>query len=146
MSGTLKRRRRGALVLTLLAALVAAGCGSSGTLAAKALGERSKSVQSLAAEGALLAQDAAAGRSTGTFASEHSAELASAASKAESSLEATATTPALAPRLRRLAALAGKVRAALERIGGASESERRALARTLEAAAQQSERIAEGLA
>ncbi|HET6170976.1 MAG TPA: hypothetical protein VFD90_00120 [Gaiellales bacterium] len=134
------------LGLALAALCAGAGCGSQGTLSAKALGQQSKSVQSLAAEGALLAQDAAAGKSTGTFRREHSAELAAAAATAAASLGSAKTPPPLVPKLRRLESVAHRVAADLERLGHASTEEQRTLARTLEAAARQSERIGEELA
>jgi len=48
----------------LILALIAAGCGSSSQLDAKALLERSKTLRSEAAEGALLAEDAVSGKAT----------------------------------------------------------------------------------
>jgi hypothetical protein len=140
------RRHAGVLVLAVLACLLAAACGGQGQLSAKALVKQSEAVQSLAAEGALLAQDAAAGKSTGTYRREHSSELATAASTAEASLEAATTEPALEAKLRALTALAGKVRADLKRLANASEAEQRTLGKTLDAAAHQSERIGEQLA
>ena len=50
-----------------LVAMLAAACGGQGTVGAKALEQQSKAVQSLAAEGALLAQDSADGKSTGIY-------------------------------------------------------------------------------
>ena len=88
--------RAGALLLALVV-LLAAACGGQGTLGAKALEQQSKAVQSLAAEGALLAQDSAAGKSTGIFRREHATELSSAASKTEASLASASTEPALEP-------------------------------------------------
>ena len=138
-------RRAGALLLALVV-LLAAACGGQGTLGAKALEQQSKAVQSLAAEGALLAQDSAAGKSTGIFRREHATELSTAASKTEASLASASTEPALEPKLRALTALAGKVGADLKRLASASEAEQRALGRTLDEAAHQSERIGEQLA
>jgi hypothetical protein len=140
------RRTYGALVVALLAVLLTAACGGQGTLDAKALEQQSKAVQSLAAEGALLAQDSAAGKSTGIFRREHSNELSAAASKTEASLASASTEPALEPKLHALTALAGKVGADLKRLASASEAEQRALGRTLDKAAHQSERIGEQLA
>jgi hypothetical protein len=141
------RRRAGVLVLAaLVACLLATACGGQGQLGAKALGQQSKAVQSLAAEGALLAQDAAAGKSTNIYRREHSSELATAASTAEASLQGSRTEPALEAELRALTALAGKVRADLKRLKNASGAEQRTLAGALGAAARQSERIGEQLA
>ena len=100
-----------------------------------------KSLQSEAAEGALLAQDAASGRTTRAYTLEHSTELYRAALQAEATLNAATTEPALRPKLRQLAVLAGQVTAGLKRLGGASREEDRALARQLQA----SQKIGEGL-
>jgi hypothetical protein len=134
------------LSLGVILALVGAACGSGGRLDAKALLLQSKSLQSQAAEGALLAQDAVSGKTTRIFTREHASFLSEAASQAEASLRAATTEPALEPGLRRLTVLAGHVRADLERLAGASEGEQRSLSRDLEAAAQASQRIGEGLA
>ncbi len=144
--GSPKSERRAGALLLALVVLLAAACGGQGTLGAKALEQQSKAVQSLAAEGALLAQDSAAGKSTGIFRREHATELSSAASKTEASLTSASTEPALEPKLRALTALAGKVGADLKRLASASEAEQRALGRTLDKAAHLSERIGEQLA
>jgi len=139
-------RLNGALVLGLvIVGLVGAGCGSGGMLGAKALSQQSKSLQSLAAEGALLAQDAAAGKTTGIYTREHAADLRKAASQLEASLRVAKTEPALEPKLRRLVALAAHVSADLNRLGSASKEEDRALSRELQTAAEESKKIAEGL-
>ena len=97
---------------------VVGGCGSGGKLGAKALSQQSKSLQSEAAEGALLAQDAVSGRTTRVYTREHSSDLYKAASQAEASLKAAKTEPALEPKLRQLAVLAGQVSADLKRHQG----------------------------
>jgi hypothetical protein len=130
--------------LLALVALFGAGCGG-GKLGAKALSRESASLRSLAAEGALLAEDAVSGKTTGIYTREHAADLFQAASEAEASLKAAKTEPALEPKLRRLAVLAAQVRADLERLGNASKGEERALGRGLQAAADESQRIGEGL-
>jgi hypothetical protein len=134
-----------ALVLGTIVALVAAGCGGGGKLGAKALSQQSKSLQSLAAEGALLAQDAVSGKTTRIYTREHSSDLYKAASQAEASLKAAKTEPALEPKLRQLTALATQVSAALKRLGGASKDEQRALGGELQKVAQKSKRIGKGL-
>ena len=139
-------RRERLLVLGATLALLGAGCGSGGKLGAKALSQQAKSLQSLAAEGALLAQDAVAGKTTGVYTREHSSDLYKAASQAEASLKVAKTEPALRPKLRRLAALAAQVSAGLKLLGGASKDKRRKLGRELQAAARESEKIGEGLA
>ena len=138
-------RKTRVLVLGVILALLGAGCGSGGKLGAKALSQQSKSLQSLAAEGALLAQDAVSGRTTRIYTREHSSDLYKAASQAEASLKAAKTESALQPKLRRLAALVTQVSAALHRLGGADKDEERALGRELQAAAQESETIGKGL-
>jgi hypothetical protein len=137
-------RKTRVLVLGVILALLGAGCGSGGTLGAKALSQQSKSLQSLAAEGALLAQDAVSGKTTRIYKREQSSDLYKAASKAQASLKAAKTESALEPRLRQLAALAAQVSAALHRLGGAAKDEERALGRELQAAAQESKTIGTG--
>jgi hypothetical protein len=138
-------RKTRVLVLVVILALLATGCGSGGKLGAKALSQQSKSLQSLAAEGALLAQDAVSGKTTRIYTREHSSDLYKAASQAEVSLRAAKTEPALEPKLRQLAALAARVSAAIKRLGGASKDQQRALGRELETAARESEKIGKGL-
>jgi hypothetical protein len=133
------------LGLGVILALVGAGCGGGGQLGAKALLQQSKSLQSEAAEGALLAQDAVSGKTTRIYTQQHSSDLYKAASQAEASLKAAKTETALEPSLRQLAVLAGHVSADLKRLGSASRDEDRALARALQAAAQASQKIGEGL-
>jgi hypothetical protein len=94
-------------------------------------------VQSLAAEGALLARDSAAGKTTAIYTRVHSEALAKAASKAAASLQTATTEPALEPKLRRVASLASEVSADLKRLGHASKEEQSAIARQLEAAAKE---------
>lgn len=134
------------LVLGVAVALVVAGCGSGGgKLGAKALAEQSKALQALAAEGALLAQDAGAGKTTRIFTRVHSADLHKAAAQAAASLKAAKTEPALMPKLRRLQGLAVRIRGDLERLGGAAKNQAPALGRDLQAAAQASKQIGASL-
>ena len=118
-------------------ALLASGCGGGGTLSAKALTQQSTSLESLAAEGALLARHAGGGKTTRIFTRVHSEYLYEAASQAASSLRTAKTEPALEPKLRRVASLAGKISADLKRVGHASKAEQPRLARGLEAAAEE---------
>jgi hypothetical protein len=127
----------GALAAVAAVALLASGCGSGGTLSAKALSQESKSLQSLAAEGALLARDSAAGRTTGTFTRVHSEDLYKAASKSATSLQSAKTAPPLEPKLEQTASAASKVSADLKRLGHASTVEQRRLALELEALARE---------
>jgi outer membrane murein-binding lipoprotein Lpp len=112
--------------------LLAAGCGSGGTLSAKALSQESSTVQSLAAEGALLARDSAAGRTTHVFTRVHSEYLHKAASKSAQSLQSAKTTPPLQPKLERTARVATRVSSELEQLGHASSAEQQRIARELE--------------
>jgi hypothetical protein len=138
-------RRRSVLGFGVILALTAAGCGSSSQLDAKALLERSKTLRSEAAEGALLAEDAVSGKATHIYTHEHAFELFLAASRIGATLEAATTEPALEPELGQLAALASQISADLQRLSGASADEQRTLTGELQAAAQASQRIDEGL-
>jgi hypothetical protein len=133
---------RTALIVALV--LLSAGCGG-GEFSASALSKQADSVRSLASEGALLAGDASAGKTTRTFTRVHSSDLDRAAAQTASTLETARTKPALEPKLHRLATLARGVSDNLERLGSASRSEQRTLANELQRAADQSNRIAEGL-
>jgi hypothetical protein len=125
--------------------LVGGGCGGGGKLGTKALSREAKSLQSEAAEGALLAQDVASGRTTRIYTREQSSALSGAASRTESTLKAAKTAPALQSRVRQLAVLAGQLGANLKRLGNASRDEARALARKLETAGRASQKIDGGL-
>jgi hypothetical protein len=138
-------RPKRAFLLGVILALLTAGCGGSEKLGAKALSQRSKLLQSEAAEGALLAQDTVSGKTTRVYTREHSADLYKATSQTETSLNTAKTEPALQPRLRQLAVLAAQVRADLKRLGKASKQEAGALGRELQAAAEQSHKIGETL-
>ncbi len=138
-------RRERVLVLAVILALLGAGCGSGGKLGAMALSQQSKSLQSEASEGALLAQDAVSGKTTSIYIREHSSDLYKTASQTEASLKAAKTEPALQPKLRRLTALVTQVSVALKRLGGAYKDEQRVLGRELQTAAQESEKIDTGL-
>jgi hypothetical protein len=101
------------------------------------LTQKSTSLESLAAEGALLARQAGAGKTTHIFTRVHSGYLYEAASQEASSLRTATTEPALEPKLRHVTSLAGKVSADLKRVGHASKAEQPRLARQLEAAAKE---------
>jgi hypothetical protein len=102
--------RIGVALACLAVALLSAGCGSGGTLGPSSLAKQSDAVQSLAAEGALLAQDGVDGKTTAIFTREHSGFLAKAATASASSLAKARTKPALEPELRRLRVLSADVR------------------------------------
>ena len=88
------------LVVLVLVLLTLAGCGG-GSLSTKELQTQAGTVQSLAAEGALVADGAQHGRSTDVFVRVHSRYLAEAARKVESTLaSATAGGSLEAKRIR----------------------------------------------
>ena len=89
--------------------------------------------------------DAASGKTTRIYTREHASALYRAASQIDASLKAAQTEPALEAKLRQLAILARQISADLRRLGSASEDEQRTLTRELQAAAQASQRIGEGL-
>jgi hypothetical protein len=139
------RWRWSVLALGLIMTLIAAGCGASSQLGAKGLLQDSKTLRSAAAEGALLAEDAVSGKATGKYTHEHAVELSEAASQIQATLKAATTEPGLEPALGKLAILAGQISADLERLSEASTDEQSALTRELQAAADASRRIGEGL-
>jgi hypothetical protein len=124
---------------------VGSACGGGGVLEAKDLLDQSKSLQSLAAEGALLAHDGASGRTTRVFMQEHSSDLFRAASQVEAALAQARSEPATVLQLRKLTVLAGRVSANLERLIVASREEQRVLAGELESAARACQTIGEAL-
>jgi hypothetical protein len=91
--------------------LLLVACGSQGTLGKKALSKEATGIESLAAEGGLLAGDAAGGRSTSTFTRIHARFLRDAARTSAGTLERGGTAKA-----RRLAGLANRVGNDLERL------------------------------
>jgi hypothetical protein len=143
--GHRSRSRERVLVLGVVVVLFGAGCGGGGKLGVRAFSQESKSLQSLAAEGALLAQDAVFGKTTRIYTREQSSGLYKAASQAEASLRTAKAEPALQPKVHQLTALVSQVSADLKRLGGASKEEERALGRELQAAAKESQRMSKGL-
>lgn len=141
----LRLRRQTVALLAVIGSLLIAGCGGGHTVGAHALSTQAASLQSLAAEGGLLAQDAASGRTTHVFIREHASELQRTASQVAASLAAARTEPGLEPRRRRLSTLATRISADLDRLGAASSAGQRSLGRRLSSAARQSGDIAESL-
>ncbi len=131
--------------LALVLALLAAGCGSETRLDADALARQARTLRSIAAEGAMLAADAAGGKSTRIYTREHASSLHGRAAKVEARLSGAQAGTALEGRLRRLSALAVEVSGSLGRLGSASGPAQRGLGRRLELAAAESERIGEKL-
>jgi hypothetical protein len=105
-----------------LAVLALAGCGGGGTLSNKELQKQYEAIQSLAAEGALVADGAADDRTTETFVAVHSQYLSEAARKVETDLR-SANGPQQA------VSLAGRVADDLDRLH--EEPDDPALARRL---------------
>jgi hypothetical protein len=122
--------------------LLLAGCGGQGAPGKQALQQQAAGLQSLAAEGGLLASDAARGRSTSTFVRVHAAELTKAARASEAVL-----ARGLTPDARALAALARRTTADLDRLShsGSDRGAQRRLARRLERAAARAERLGKRL-
>jgi hypothetical protein len=139
------RWRRSVLGVGLIMSLIAAGCGGSGQLGAKALLEQSKTLRSDAAEGALLSEDAVSGKATSNYVHEHAVELSEAASQIETTLQAASTDPSLELERGQLVVLARRIGDDLQRLSEASTDEQRTLTSELQAAADASRRIGDGL-
>ncbi len=119
-----------ALVLLLCA------CGGGGRLSQKALQQEAKTVQSLAAEGGILAGAAAQGRSTTVFMREHADFLRKAAASSAQKL-------AQAPNAGSLAQLAARVRDDLDRLSrsGSDGAQQQRLGTDLAQAAHDAQRL-----
>ena len=128
-----------------LVALVAlAGCGGGGRLDEIAFDKEVESIQSFAAEGALLARDVADGKSTVPFARVHAGELAERASKLAETLRTAKTTPTVedeVPRAAELAADVGRTLEELEQAPGDAE-QARGIQRKLEQMARDAKEMA----
>ena len=117
--------------------VLAAGCGGSATVTAKQLQKQRETIDSVAAEGALLASDIARDRTTGPFARVHSEVLSRQADSAVKALRKPAApglerertqeesrAAAVADAVSRLhadpgdRALAERLRSELERLAG----------------------------
>jgi molybdopterin biosynthesis enzyme len=118
------------LVALCLTVLVAAGCGGSSTLSEKTLQKQTETVQSAAAEGALLASDVASDRTTEPFTRVHAEKLAEQAKKAAESLSKARPAAGLEDARRQALRRAVDVEHALELLH--SQPANRGLARRLE--------------
>jgi hypothetical protein len=130
------------LLAASVAALLLAGCGGQTSLDRKALSQEAKTLQSLAAEGGLLAANSARGRSTAVFTRVHAGYLHAAAQTSVSALARGGTAPA-----RRLASLAGRISADLQRLSrsGSHRAAQQRLARELTASATAASKLGKSL-
>jgi hypothetical protein len=134
---------KGWLLLALSLLLVPA-CGGGGELSAEQLQKQAESIQSFAAEGALLARDVADGKSTANFTRVHAGELADRADELAQKLESAKATPPLAEELAEALFIARHVAGVLrhlERAPGDAESAR-TTQHTLEGFAKGAEELA----
>jgi hypothetical protein len=95
--------------------LILAACGG-GTLNAESFRKEAESVQSFAAEGALLARDIADGKSLSPYVRVHAGELAKDAETLARRLERAKGVPALRAKLPRASRLAARVAVALKKL------------------------------
>lgn len=102
--------------LWLALVLAATSCGGGGALSEKSLQTQAAAIQSLAAEGALVAGGAAEGRTTDVFVRVHSDDLLTEARKVEDKLASESAGGTLERKRRRSERLAGRVAEELERL------------------------------
>ena len=105
--------RRAALLAVLVASLAAC---NGGTVDRHALEQDSEAIDSLACEGALLANDAGKGETTHNFVEVHAGELAQAASNFADALSERPTLPAIERDVRAQARKAGVISGVLDRL------------------------------
>jgi hypothetical protein len=98
-----------AWICLVLLVLPAAACGGGGTLSTKSFQKQAESLQSLAAEGGLVAQGRADGRATGTFVSVQTEYLAKAAGKVETELGSAQASGGLEEKRKSALQLAGRI-------------------------------------
>jgi hypothetical protein len=117
------------VLLVVVAVVLFAGCGSQ-----NALDQQSKSLKALAAEGGLLAGNAARGRSTTVFTREHTGFLLKSARSSASTLARQTSAKG-----RQLARVAARVTDDLQRLqqSGSDRAEQRRVQNDLERIAQQ---------
>ncbi len=107
--------RRGALIA--LGLLLLAGCGGGGTVSKEDVQKQYEAIQSLAAEGALVADGAADGRTTDVFVCVHTGYLDEAARKVEAQLSSASASGGAERDRVRAARLASSVAGQLARWG-----------------------------
>jgi hypothetical protein len=128
-----------AIVVSLVA-----GCGGGGTLSRDSLRKEAETIQSVAAEGALLAHDSADGRTTTPFVSVHSEVLAESAGKVAQKLESAAVEPWLEQDRARAERLATRIEEELDQLDEHpdDQAEARRVADELDQAAKAAEELA----
>jgi septum formation inhibitor MinC len=135
--------RCGAAIALALVVLSTAGCGSGG-LSRKDLQKQAKAIQSLAAEGALVADGVADARMTETFSRVHTKYLEEAARKVQTKLASARASGSIDEKRSSALQLAGRVADELAELHGAPED--RALARRVRSQLQDDVGAAERLA
>ena len=107
--------RRGSLIA--LGLLLFAGCGGGGSASQKDIQKQFEAIQSLAAEGALVADGAADGRTTDVFVRVHTGYLDQAARKIQAQLSSARASGAAERDRLRAARLASSVADQLSMLG-----------------------------
>jgi hypothetical protein len=125
-----------------IASFLAVGCGGGGTLSRDSLRKETESIQSVSAEGALLAHDAADGRTTTPFASVHSGVLAESADKVAQKLESADVEPGLEQDRARVVRLATRIEEELDQLDPNDRAAAQRIADELEQAAKAAEELA----
>jgi hypothetical protein len=140
--------RRAAAVLAIAASLGLTGCGGPQTLDAEALQKEAEAIESLAAEGALVAGDVSEGDSSSAFVRVHAKALGKNAQAvvAVLALDKAKPRPGLSQEVGRAHALAQSVRADLAQLEDSPSPEAAASLRDrLERKAEEAKRLAESL-
>jgi hypothetical protein len=133
---------RGLLISAVL--LAVAGCGGGGSVSQKDVQKQFEAIQSLAAEGALVADGAADGRTTDVFVRVHTGYLDRAAEKVATNLSSAHASGAVDRDRARAARLATEVADRLAALG--DEPGDRAAARRIAARLRLDAALAERLA
>jgi hypothetical protein len=132
------------LLLISVVLVVAAGCGGGGSVSQKDVEKQFEAIQSLAAEGALVADGAADGRTTDVFVRVHTGYLDRAAEKVATKLSSVRASGAVDRDRARAARLATEVADRLAALG--DEPGDRAAARRIAARLRLDAALAERLA
>jgi hypothetical protein len=114
------RRRTGFCGALAFVLALSAGCGG-GTLDAEALSKEFEAVESLAAEGALLADGAARAKTMSPFTLVHAGELAQTAGEKTKRLESAQVASGLQAKAREAATLSARISELLETLGEAPD-------------------------